>query len=79
MGLLNGSAALTILSVTFDEHLMKVSANAARKLCIVRKASYIYNSDKINANCFRSLALPLLEYCSLVWMSACAKDLSILD
>ena len=57
--LLNESEVLTILGVTFDshltfeKHLMIVSANAARKLGIVRKASYIYNSDKINATCFR--------------------------
>ena len=46
--LLNESEVLTILGVTFDshltfeKHLMKVSANAARKLGIVRKVSYIY-------------------------------------
>ena len=79
------SEFLTILGVTFDshltfeKHLSNVSANAARKLGIVRKASYIYNNEEINATCFRSFVLPLLEYCSPVWMSASARDLSLLD
>ena len=29
--------------------------------------------------CFRSFILPLLEYCSPVWMSAAARDLHLLD
>ena len=83
--LLAESEFLTILGVTFDSHLnfekifMKVLANAARNLGIVCKASYVYNNDKINATCFRSFVLPLLEYCSPVWMSAAARDLSLLD
>ena len=83
--LLAESEFLTILGVTFDSrltferHLTNISANAARKLGIVRKASYIYNSDRINATCFRSFVLPLLEYCSPVWMSAAARDLALLD
>ena len=83
--LLAESEFLTILGVTFDSrltferHLTNISASAARKLGIVRKASYIYNSDRINATCFRSFVLPLLEYCSPVWMSAAARDLALLD
>ncbi|MEO1808644.1 MAG: reverse transcriptase family protein, partial [Bacteroidota bacterium] len=79
------SEFLNILGVTFDpqmtfeKHLLNVSANAARKLGIVRKASYIYNNEEINATCFRSFVLPLLEYCSPVWISASARDLSLLD
>ena len=79
------SATLTILGVTFDshlsfqQHLINVSANAARKLGIVRKTSYIFNNDSTNLTCFRSFVLPLLEYCSPVWMSASARDLSLLD
>ena len=83
--LLAESEYLTVLGVTYDshltfeKHLSNVSANAARKLGIVRKASYIYNDEKINATCFRSFVLPLLEYCSPIWMSASARDLSLLD
>ena len=55
-----------------------MSSNATRKLGIVRKASYIFNNDSTNLTCFRSFVLPLLEYCSPVWMSAAAKDLSLL-
>ena len=79
------SEFLTILGVTYDSHLtferhlLNVSANAARKLGIVRKASYIYKDEEINATCFRSFVLPLLEYCSPVWVSASARDLSLLD
>ena len=76
---------LTILGVTLDsrlsfqQHLINVSANAARKLGIVRKASYIYDNECTNLTCFRSFVLPLLEYCSPVWMSAAARDLHLLD
>ena len=83
--LLAESEFLTILGVTYDphltfeKHLSNVSANAARKLGIVRKASYIYNDERVNATCFRSFVLPLLEYCSPIWMSASARDLSLLD
>ena len=83
--LLAESEFLTILGVTYDphltfeKHLSNVSANAARKLGIVRKASYIYSDERINATCFRSFVLPLLEYCSPIWMSASARDLSLLD
>ena len=76
---------LTILGVTFDshltfqKHLMNVSANAARKLGIIRKASYIYDNQQTNLTCFRSFVLPLLEYCSPVWMSAATRDLQLLD
>ena len=83
--LLAESEFLTILGVTFDshltfqQHLRSVSANAARKLGIVRKASYIYGNESTNLTCFRSFVLPLLEYCSPVWMSAAARDLSLLD
>ena len=79
------SDSLTILGVTFDsrlcfqQHLINVSANAARKLGIVRKASYIYNNQCTNLTCFRSFLLPLLEYCSPIWMSAAARDLHLLD
>ena len=60
------SETLTILGVTFDshlsfqQHLINVSANAARKLGIVRKVSYIFNNDSTNLTCFRSFVLPLL-------------------
>ena len=83
--LLAESDFLTILGVTFDshltfqQHLRNVSANAARKLGIVRKASYIFGDEGTNLTCFRSFVLPLLEYCSPVWMSAAARDLSLLD
>ena len=82
---LTESDCLTILGVTFDphltfhQHLRNISAGAARKLGIVRKASYIYGSASTNLTCFRSFVLPLLEYCSPVWMSATASDLSLLD
>ena len=79
------SESLTILGVTLDshltfqQHLINMSASAARKLGIVRKASHIYDCEKTNFTCFRSFILPLLEYCSPVWMSAAARDLSLLD
>ena len=79
------SEFLTILGVTYDprltfeKHLSNVSANAARKLGVVRKASYIYDDQGVNTTCFRSFVLPLLEYCSPIWMSASARGLSLLD
>ena len=79
------SETLIILGITFhshlssQQHLINVSANAARKFGIVRKASYIFNNDSTNLTCFRSFVLPLLEYCSSVWISPAARDLSLLN
>ena len=55
--------------LTFEKHLSNASTNAARKLGFVCKASDIYNNEDIKATCCRSFVLPLLKYCSPIWMS----------
>ena len=82
---INNSDHLTILGVIFDskfnfiDHLKNVSSVASRKIGIIRKAAFIYQDEKVNLSCFRSFVLPLLEYCSPVWMSASDSNLNVLS
>ena len=82
---INNSDHLTILGVNFDskfnfiDHLKSVSSVASRKIGIIRKAAFIHQDEKVNLSCFRSFVLPLLEYCSPVWMSATDSNLNVLS
>ena len=76
--------SLKILGVNFDkklfeEHLRATAANASQKLGLIRKSSTIFRSTSVNLICFRSFILPLLEYCSPVWISSAAQHLKLLD
>ena len=76
---------LKILGVTidkkfsFEKHLRSVAASAASKLGIMRKALRLFNDQSLVARCFWSFLLPVLEYCSQVWMSAAECHLRLLD
>ena len=48
-------------------------------LPVLNNEYYVTAKSDSNSTCFRSFVLPLLEYCSPVWMSAAARDLSLLD
>ena len=67
---------LLTLILIFD--LRNVLANAARKLGILCKASYIYDRDKYMQLVLDPVSFIFLEYCSLAWVSAAARDLSFL-
>ena len=82
---INNSNHLTILGVNFDskfnfiDHFKSVSSVASRKIGIICKPAFIYQDEKVNLSCFRSFVLPLLEYCSPVWMSATDSNLNVLS
>ena len=59
--------------------MKSVSSVASRKIGIIRKAAFIYQDEKVNLSCFRSFVLPILEYCSPVWMSATDSNLNVLS
>ena len=79
------SATLDILGVTFDQkltfesHICSMVSRASRSLGIFRKASRVFGDHTVSLRCFRSFVLPLLEYCSPVWDSACETHISLLD
>jgi len=43
------------------------------------RARKIFGSSDVMLHCFRSFILPVLEYASVVWSSAAASHLSMLD
>ena len=65
--------------LSFKSHISSVVALASSKLGILRKALQVYQLPALVSQCFWSFLLPVLEYCSPVWMSACATDLRLLD
>ena len=46
---------------------------------ILRKTMSVYRDVTVVAKCFWAFILPVLEYCSPVWMSAATSHLSLLD
>ena len=46
---------------------------------ILRKTMSVFRDVTVVAKCFWAFILPVLEYCSPVWMSAATSHLSLLD
>ena len=73
---LNDSADLVILGVTFDakmtfeKHLRSISSAAAQRLGITRKSWQVFHDRLLLLRSFWNFVLPVLEYCSAVWCSA---------
>ena len=65
--------------LTFEGHVRSVAASASRRVGILRKAWRVFRDDSVVSRCFWSFVLPVLEYCSPVWMSAAAGHLELLD
>ena len=63
----------------FESHVRSVAASASRRIGILRKSRSVFRNDSIVSRCFWSFILPVLEYCSPVWMSAAACYMSLLD
>ena len=76
---------LKILGVILDSKLMfekqvrAIAATASRRVGILRKTMSVFRDVAIVAKCFWAFILPVLEYCSPVWMSAATSHLSLLD
>ena len=74
---------LKILGVIIDSKLSfekQVRAiTASMRVGILRKTMSVFRDVTVVAKCFWAFILPVLEYCSPVWMSAAASHLSLLD
>ena len=76
---------LKILGVILDSKLMfekqvrAIAATASMMVGILKKTMSVFRDVAIVAKCFWAFLLPVLEYCSSVWMSAATSHLSLLD
>ena len=76
---------LKILSVildsklTFEKQVRANAASASMRVGILRKTMSVFRDVAVVAKCFWVFILPVLEYCSPVWMSAATSHLSLLD
>ena len=64
---------------TFEKQVRAISTTASMRVGILRKIMCVFRDVAIVAKCFCSFILPVLEYCSPVWMSAATSHLSLLD
>ena len=58
--------------LSFENHIRSIAASASSKCGIMSKAVYLFCEEVL-------WELPLLEYCSPVWMSAAASHFGLLD
>ena len=66
--------------LTFEKQVRAIAASASMRVVILRKIMSVFRDVAIVAKCFcRAFILPVLEYCSPVWMPAATSHLSLLD
>ena len=65
--------------LSFDKQVRTIAASASMRVGILRKTMSVFRDVTVVAKCFWAFILPVLEYCSPVWMSAAASHLSLLD
>ena len=65
--------------LTFEKQVRAIDASASRRVGTLRKTMSVFRDVAVVANCFWAFILPVLEYCSPVWMSAATSHLSLLD
>ena len=65
--------------LTFEKQVRAIAASASMRVSILRKTMSVFRDVSIVAKCFWAFILPVLEYCSPVWMSAATSYLSLLD
>ena len=65
--------------LTFEKQVRAIAASASRRVGILRKTMSVFQDVAVVAKCFWAFILPVLEYCSPVWMSAATFHLSLLD
>ena len=64
--------------LSFEKQVRAIAAFASMRVGILRKTS-VFRDVTVVAKCFWAFILPVLEYCSPVWMSAATSHLSLLD
>ena len=65
--------------LSFEKQVRAIAASASMRVGILRKTMSVFRDVTVVAKCFWAFILPVLEYCSLVWMSAATSHLSLLD
>ena len=65
--------------LTFEKQVRAIAASALMRFGILRKTMRVFRDVVVVAKCFWEFILSVLEYCSLVWMSATTSHLSLLD
>jgi hypothetical protein len=65
--------------LTFESHVRSVASRSSQKIGLMRLAWRTFGSVPVLQRCFNSYVLPLLEYCSQVWLSAADCHLGLLD
>ena len=65
--------------LTFEKQVRAIAASASMRVGILRKTMSVFRDVTVVAKCFWAFILPVLEYCSPVWMSAATSHLSLLD
>ena len=62
--------------LTFEKQVRAIAASALMRVGILRKTMSVFRDIAVVAYCFWAFILPVLEYCSPVWMSAATSHLS---
>ena len=65
--------------LAFEKQVRAIAASASRRVGILRKTMSVFRDVAAVAKCFWAFILPVLEYCSPVWMSAATSHLLLLD
>ena len=65
--------------LAFENQVRAIAASASTRVGILRKIMSVFRDVAVVAKCFWAFILPVLEYCSLVWMSAATFHLLLLD
>ena len=65
--------------LAFEKQVRAIAASASFRVGILRKTMSVIRDVAVVAKCFWAFILPVLEYCSPVWMSAATSHLSLLD
>ena len=56
--------------LSFEMQFRAIAASASMRVGIMRKTMSVFRDVTVVAKCFWAFILPVLEYCSPVWMSA---------
>ena len=65
--------------LSFEKQVRAIAASASMRVGTLRKTMSVFRDVTVVAKCFWAFILPVLEYCSPVWMSAATSHLSLLD
>ena len=65
--------------LTFEDHFRGIVSRVSQRTGILRLAKSIFVDTSVLLRCCFAFALPIIEYCSLVWGSAAECHLQLLE